>query len=151
MLRAPDTMVESLLRMKWFSDESLNNISWLHQSKKAPYIPFFVPKEDIQNWEKSNELERCCYYYNLMYKNIRDEEATIIDYDEFVKNPSVKFNKLTKHLGLKNGEMTNSLLENIYTDRISKKHSNNLIPKDTYENMMNVYHSVLERDIEFNI
>lgn len=148
MLRAPSKVIESLLRMKWFSDEYLFNIdaSWLHQTKAAPFIPFWVPKEDIQNWEKSNELERCCYYYTLMYENITDKDSIIIDYDKFVKNPFEQFDKLIKYLGLKSGELQHSLLGNVNTNGISNIKSN-LIPKDRYKNLIDIYNIALSNSI----
>jgi hypothetical protein len=105
-----------------------------------------VPKEDIQNWEKSNELERCCYYYTLMYENITDKDSIIIDYDKFVKNPFEQFDKLIKYLGLKSGELQHSLLGNVNTNGISNIKSN-LIPKDRYKNLIDIYNIALSNSI----
>ena len=67
MHRNPNDVINSIVKKKWFSDEFLNknNSSQVVAVEIIDNIkiPYWIKEEDKSSWIKSDELNRCAYYY----------------------------------------------------------------------------------------
>lgn len=116
MFRKASEVISSLLRKRWFSDESLSNSAsiWPSVVSSKPYVPFWVPVNEIQNWFNLNEIDRCMYYYCLMYEHIRTNARTIIvDYDNFLSDPAQTLNKISKLIDRPFGTKSEEILDTV--------------------------------------
>lgn len=116
MFRSPETTVSSLMRKGWFSDEGLSRDDAIWPSKVAekPFVPIWVPDDQVDDWRSMEELDRYYFYYTLMYENVRANDGLLlVDYDSFVQNPREQFANLAAKIDCKYGEKTKELLENV--------------------------------------
>lgn len=116
MFRKVESVIASLIKKNWFSEEGLTGFTayWPIKDAAAPVVPYWIPDKDIKWWKEMNEVERSCYYYILMYDNLtEDDMSIIINYDEFVKTPNEIFRALIERLGFSEGELTRYILSKI--------------------------------------
>ncbi|MBH52105.1 MAG: hypothetical protein CL785_03000 [Chloroflexi bacterium] len=116
MFRRASEVISSLLRKHWFSDESLTNSPsiWPSVVSSKPYVPFWVPLGEIQKWFDLNEIDRCMYYYCLMYEHIHANPKTVIvDYDNFLSDPKEILNKISRLIDRPFGTKSSSILDTV--------------------------------------
>jgi hypothetical protein len=148
MLRRPISILQSLVRMEWFTDARLSGISadWPHRKTKSSLAPHWVENQYFDAWVTWSPLERCCYYYCRMY----DEVSTIdgihlVSFEAFVANPISQFAKLVDTLGIGAGSQTSELLDGIYNP--DKKYSLEIdgVSTNWWERMNAVHDDCLSR------
>lgn len=126
MLRHPESVIASILERQWFTNDALygSHGRWHFLNEKKSQngnTPIWLKENEVENFYAMSELERCIMYYKREYSNILDlgedlfkkNEKIIIDYNKFVSNPKVIFEKIVKLFGLKKGDITDTLLNNI--------------------------------------
>lgn len=124
MFRSPESVAASLLGKGWFSDEGLSEdpMVWPSKVERFPLVPFWVPDQDIELWRGMSEVERCYYYYALMYEHALvnahpepkgREDLLIVDYDSFTKHPRKEFDHLVARIGCEFGQKTDELLGSV--------------------------------------
>ena len=119
MHRNPNDVINSIVKKRWFSDEFLNknNSSQVVAVEIIDNIkiPYWIKEEDKSSWIKSDELNRCAYYYQRISEEILNNSkgSIIIDYDEFIKKPDELFKKIVYLFSLEYGEKTQEILDTV--------------------------------------
>ncbi|MCL0053829.1 hypothetical protein M1N45_02385, partial [Dehalococcoidia bacterium] len=109
----------------WFSDDGLSGLApfWPQKSGQEPFVPFWVPDQDMGLWREMPESQRPYYYYAIQYESLLANESILfVDYDSFVSNPKQLFGRLADAIGCEFGEKTEEILENV-GERRSEQHS----------------------------
>ena len=117
MLRNPNSLIQSLLRMGWFDDKRLSGVSadWPHRQVGDVPAPHWVEDDFLDQWATGSPLERSSYYYCRMYESVLSEDSLhFVSFDDFIINPEAHFAKLIDVLGLHAGLRTQALLDNIH-------------------------------------
>ena len=113
LTRNPHDVISSLLKKKWFSNHNLikhfNLFAYRDYNKVK--IPYWYDKNG-KTWFDMTEIERCFYYYNLIYSFKNHKNIIYVDYDDFTKKKS-RQNLLFSKLNLIKTESTFKLLKNI--------------------------------------
>ena len=115
MVRDASDTINSLLRKKWFSNNSLkeeNRVYPLYEYK-GQSIPHWVDFDKKDEWLEMTELDRCAYYYIRNQQIMSLSNMLYINYDHFIENPIEIFDTISNYLGLVQGEKTKSILDTI--------------------------------------
>lgn len=116
MMRKPESVLISVMQKGWNSDAALHAPTRIFPLKRSgfPNIPYWVPDGDEERYVAMPPIERCVFYYILMFEGIeKGKDYILVDYDSFVLDPAAKFRSLTDRLGLEFGSTTERLLENV--------------------------------------
>ncbi|MDT8384907.1 MAG: sulfotransferase [Gammaproteobacteria bacterium] len=100
--------INSLLEKKWFSNErSQMNMVWPFRVHRNFHIPFWVRKEEDEDWVNMSEVDRCAYYYIRVYEGLEKVGGKIeISYNTLLSSPLDVANNFAEELGLEFGEKT---------------------------------------------
>ncbi len=116
----------SLIKKAWFTDDSLYNTGriWPTTNHKRVAIPFFVSREDYDNWISMDAIHKAAYYcIKCFEKSSSFNEYIVIRYEDLVSKPVEAASLLAKRLNLSWGAKTNDILATIHSS-CSKKNSN---------------------------
>lgn len=117
MLRAPHDVITSILRLRWFTDERLRDISgeWPRLPERAVAVPHWIAEIDAGRWEAMSPIERCCFYYDAIHSAISNDLAgQIVCYDDFIRAPVRQFERIMEAFDLKPGELTKERLQRVH-------------------------------------
>ncbi len=113
--KAPDVL-DSILKKRWFCDESLPLLSstWPSRIWKKIWVPFWVLPGDEERWVRMDELHRAAYYYILSNRNIRRvKNRIIVRYEDLISEPVKTTHDLAHGLGLMFGAKTFEILRSV--------------------------------------
>lgn len=117
MLRNPNSILHSLLRMEWLTDQRLGGVSadWPHRRIHPVPAPHWIEDAYLDDWTGWSPLDRCCYYYCRMYEPVVEiPDVHVISFDAFVADAERQFTSLIDGLGLVPGARTRALLDSIH-------------------------------------
>lgn len=116
--RKANPVIESIIKKKWYSNESLQQHTqiWPSQAKDGITIPMWVEKEFVKDWLGWTELERAGYYYVRIARELSKlKNAIFFSYEQMVENPKAAVSSLAKKLQLDFGPQTEALLATVET------------------------------------
>jgi hypothetical protein len=107
--------ISSLLRKKWFSDQSMKgSLLWPFEVYRNKRVPFWVDVNDYDTWILMSELDRCAYYYVRMNEHMEKVDDYIeIKYSELVSAPGQVSDQISRCLNLVYGSKTLSVINSI--------------------------------------
>lgn len=160
MLRNPESVVASMLEREWYGEKALteNHGKWLfldETNSKNRNTPDWIPKDDVEKFYASSEIERCLMYYKMEYENVinlgseflRKDNMIIVDYNNFVADPKKCFNKISEKFGLGYGNITSSLLENVKEPKKDRKLNWNSVSQENKSKIFDLYEKCLRFSI----
>lgn len=116
MLRKANTVLNSVLKKKWLTDENLaqRTLIWPGKSSDGPTIPFWVSDDDIDDWKQMNLYDRAGYYYCQVVEPIfKLKNSMIVIYEDILQKPDEAIKKIAETLNLNYGSKTISLIESV--------------------------------------
>lgn len=119
LYREHNAVISSILRKKWFSDLNIKDTSpsqiYASEIIQGVKIPYWIKKQDLKFWIRSDEINRCAYYYKRCLEEVvkNSKSSIIIDYDQLIKKPNEIFSKLVNKIGFKYGQKTKEILSTI--------------------------------------
>lgn len=114
LVRKPESVIASILSKGWYSNNDLLNVRslWPFREQGGLAIPYWVPLEDMDEFCRMSELERCVYYYILQHEHLSEGlNLRVLDYDQLLENPGAVFAALAETIGSNYGPMTDALLK----------------------------------------
>lgn len=148
MIREPGAVVDSMVVRGYFADDEILGppVKWpLHQRTDGNF-PFWLPEEEHEEWRRISQQSRCYRAYLHQYDNYVEGEGDIlIDYNWFVANPSERFKEITERLGLRFGELTNSLLASVRRSKSDSQESRSHAANTLARRAADMYRAMLER------
>lgn len=149
-VRRPETVIASLLKRNWFSDETLRESVMIWPSKEGfeMTVPSWLPEELIQQWFVSSEVERCCLYYLIMYESVVSlASCLVVDYDLFVENPNKMMDHISSSLKLDYGTKTTSILSSVAYQSSSSHFDMDTIPVKMRNKLLDIYEQCKVRSL----
>jgi hypothetical protein len=107
--------INSLHQKKWFTNENARkNLLWPFTTYNGIQIPFWVQKNDHQEWYEMNTIDRCAYYYLHIMRSTKIISNKIeVEYADLVQKPQEIISTLAQTLGLKFGAKTQDILATV--------------------------------------
>jgi len=113
--RNPIDTINSLMEKDWYSNTSLaSNRIWPYRVREGISVPFWVNRDDDNEWVRMTEMDRCAYAYVRAYECVESISNKIeVSYDSLIQNPYASAYDLAQSLKVKFGDLTQDILAEI--------------------------------------
>lgn len=113
-LRDPDEVARSVMQRSWFRGEDISYRLCGHlRASEGRHVPACLVGISEADWLALDEEERCHACYVGTYEVVMNSKYPMIDYAKLLEQPTATIRALSDLWGLKWGEMTPGLVDNI--------------------------------------
>ena len=160
MLRNPESVLSSMIQKEWYTDKALygRHGQWLFLDEKISKkgnTPDWLKKKEVSKFYSMSEIERGIMYYIYEYQNIINlgknilskKNVIVLDYNKFVSQPDVYFNKILNKFSLEFGQKTNLILKRVKEPKKDRNINWALIDKKIKYNLFDLYEKCLKFSI----
>lgn len=147
MVRGAQSVINSLLRKAWLTDESLarRTLIWPSRNERGLTLPFWLKPSDENRWLTMRPVERAALYYcRIMEPLVGWKEVLLLSYDRLLEHPRRTLERMEKALGIRPTAKTDEILSTLHPATIPDEAWVNHLPADLKERVEEVEALVME-------